>query len=199
MDSAIERFRRRRQARLDARRDDAKLRDVVFITTETGAHVPLKDGKAVGGPMKGMDFSKATSSSDKKHVSTRYGSPYPMREISATGINKPCKGFSKDGLQYHKGIRHKAQYSSMTDKQYDEHARRLLQKKCGEHIWGYRCSDGSVCRFNALTGEYAKGYPGGDIKTCFYPTKKKSDPTKIDLEYAKGYFEARKRDESYDK
>lgn len=36
-------------------REDAKLADVVFITTDNGAQVPLIDGKAVGDPMKGEE------------------------------------------------------------------------------------------------------------------------------------------------
>jgi len=181
-------------------RTDARLGDIAFITTENGVHVPIKDGKAVGGPMKGMDFSKAESSEGgkKKNVSGHYSSPYPIEQISAEGENKPCKGFSEKGLKRHKEGRHKDQYEHLTDEQYEARARKLLQKKCGEHILGYRCSDGAVCRFNALTGEYAKGYPGGDIKTCFYPTNPYLESTKIDLNYARKYFEARKKEEAYD-
>ena len=182
-------------------REDAKLMDVAFITTENGVHVPIKEGKAVGGPLEGMDFSKAESSEGKgKNVSGHYSSPYPIEEISARGVNKPCKGFSEKGLKKHKESRHKEQYAHLTDEQYEKRAIRLLSKKCGEHIDGYRCSDGAVCRFNKLTGEYAKGYPGGDIKTCFYPTDPKSeDRTKIDLDYARRYFDREKERESYDK
>lgn len=180
-------------------REDAKLSDVAFITVENGEHVPIKDGKAVGGPLKGMDFSEAKTSKKSDNVSSHYSSPYPIEEISAQGENKPCKGFSAKGLKKHKESRHKEQYAGMSEEQYEDHARKFLQKKCGEHIKGYRCEDGAVCRFNTLTGEYAKGYPGGDIKTCFFPTAKESkDRTKIDLNYARRYFEERKREESYD-
>jgi len=81
---AVKAYRYRRQKRLDARgvkqktvrdkngkrfysydcvvitpkgREDAK--DVEWITTENGTHIPLKDGEAVGGPLKGEDFSDA--------------------------------------------------------------------------------------------------------------------------------------------
>lgn len=178
-------------------RMDARLGDVAFITTENGVHVPLRDGKAVGGPLKGMDFSEAESTGD--NVSKHYSSPYPIEEISAEGENKPCKGFSQKGLKKHKDSRHKEQYEGMTDEQYEDHARKLLQKKCGEHILGYRSADGSICRFNSLTGEYAKGYPGGDIKTCFFVTRKGTDPKTMDLGWAREYFEREKKRDSYDK
>lgn len=183
-------------------REDAKLKDIAWITTETGAHVPVKDGKAVGGPLKGMDFENAESSQGKakkgKNVSETYGSPYPIEEISAEGANKPCTGFTEGGLKRHKESRHKAQYAHMTDEQYQNHAIKMLQKKCGPDILGYRCSDGAICRFNRLTGEFVKGYPGGKVKTCFYPTRLGTDPAKIDVEYANRYFNAMKKEESYD-
>lgn len=185
-------------------REDAKLGDLAFITLKNGTHVPLKDGVAIGGPLKGQDFSEAKSSSDpvkekpKRAPSPNYSSPYPIEEISAEGENKPCKGFTLSCLQRHKRERHAEQYASMTDEEYNEHAKRLLQKKCGPDIWGYRCDDGCVCRFNRLTGEYAKGYPGGDIKTCFYPTAPGSDPVEIDLDYARDYFRKWKEKEAYD-
>lgn len=181
--------------------EDAKLSDVAFITLENGTHVPIKDGKAVGGPVKGMDFSQAKSSDGSesgKNVSKHYGSPYPIEEISARGENKPCKGFNVKSLKRHKNSRHREQYAHLTDEEYEKRAIKLLKKKCGEHIDGYRCADGAICRFNKLTGEYAKGYPGGDVKTCFYPTAPGADVTKIDLDYAQRYFERRKKDESYD-
>lgn len=130
----------------------------------------------------------------------RYSSPYPMEQISAEGENFPCKGFSEKNLQVHKEQRHPEQYANMTAEEYNEHAKKLLMKKCGPDIWGYRCSDGSICRFNRLTGEYAKGYPGGNIKTCFYPTRlNAADPTDIDLDFARNYYMARKEAEQYDR
>lgn len=192
------------QIGLDDEREDAKLSDVAWITVK-GTHTPLKDGVAVGGPLEGSDFSDAEQEKAQggtvtgKNISKNYGSPYPIEEISAEGENKPCKGFTKRNLRIHKDKRHPEQYAHMTDAQYEEHAKKLLQKKCGPDILGYRCADGSVCRFNRLTGEYAKGYPGGNIKSCFFPTKIDStDRTKIDLDFARRYFEEKKREESYD-
>ena len=134
-----------------------------------------------------------------RNVSERYSSPYPIDEISAEGENHPCKGFTEGNLRHHKDVRHKKQYETMTDAEYDEHARKLLAKSCGPDIWGYRSADGSICRFNRLTGEFAKGYPGGDIKTCFYPVALGADPLDIDLDYARNYFRKRKEEESYDR
>lgn len=170
-------------------REDA----VEWITVKNGEHVPIKDGKAVGGPLKGKDFKRA-----EKRPSG-YSSPYPLEEISATGVNKPCIGFTKKNLEIHKS-KHKGHYGRMTDEQYEEHARKLLQKKCGDDIWGYRMGDGCVCRFNRLTGEYAKGYPGGYIKTCFYPVPLGwGDRSDVDLGYAREYFLREKGVEAYDR
>lgn len=178
--------------------EDAKLADVSFITVKNGEHVPIKDGKAVGGPMKGLDFSKAKPElGEKAKVSRGYGSPYPIEEISAQGINKPSLGFSEKKLEEHyEG--HKHQYPGMTKEQYNEHAKKFLQKKCGDTVLGFRCKDGSVVRFNKQTGEFVKGYPGGYIKTCFFPTDiRKGEDAPVDIEYAMVYFSREKRD-SYD-
>ena len=193
---ALDDFREDAEERFDSMMDAFKN---AWITTESGQKVHFNES---GEPDKGnphvLDYIKEAvekgekkekkSNAPVKNVSSSYGSPYPMEEISAEGENKPCKGFSKKGLQIHKHSRHAEQYAHMSDRQYEEHAIKLLQKKCGPDIWGYRSSDGSVCRFNRLTGEYAKGYPGGDIKTCFYPTPPNSSAVNIDVKYARDYF-----------
>ena len=158
---------------------------------------------AISGALKQKDKDEKTGKGkDKKisdNVSVKYKSPYPIEQISATGENHPCKGFAPSELKRHKNINHEGQYDNMTDEQYERHAINLLKKKCGKDIFGYRCSDGSVCRFNNLTGEFAKGYPGGYVKTCFYPTKLNPDGTKtFDLEYARAYFAGVKRKEDFD-
>jgi len=146
-----------------------------------------------------LEAKRDKGTSDDSDHSGRYSSSYPLEQISAEGENFPCKGFTENNLRVHKDQRHPEQYANMTDQEYEEHAKKLLMKKCGPDIWGYRCADGSVCRFNRLTGEYAKGYPGGNIKTCFYPTPLNAeDPTDIDLEFARKYFMARKEEERYD-
>lgn len=195
------------------RQDDMRSELEKWVTTKEGNKVHFNDE---GVPDKGNPHvlsvikdaivqkekdEKSGKGKDKKvgnNVSDDYKSPYPIEEISAKGPNKPCVGFTQDGLARHKSSKHAAQYARMTDEQYNQHAINLLKKACGEDIDGYRCSDGSVCRFNKLTGEYAKGFPGGIIKTCFFPTEQGSDPTKIDIDFCRGYFARRKRVESYD-
>lgn len=158
----------------------------------------VRNAKAALEAKKDRDTASSAPKSTK-NVSDHYSSPYPIEEISAEGENHPCKGFKESNLRLHKDVRHKKQYEKMTDAEYEEHAKKLLAKKCGPDIWGYRSADGSVCRFNRLTGEFAKGYPGGDIKTCFYPVALGADPLDIDLEYARNYFRKRKEEESYDR
>ena len=180
--------------------------NIIKFSSETG--LPI-DGqpKAMGADDLQEMISNAIATAEAKKTSGtantsknvgKYSSPYPMEEISAEGENHPCKGFTERNLRIHKDVRHPEQYADMTDEEYEEHAKKLLMKKCGPDIWGYRCSDGCVCRFNRLTGEYAKGYPGGDIKTCFFPTAPDSDPLDIDLEYARDYYDREKRRDSYD-
>ena len=53
MDDSVKRYRKRRRKRLEERYDGV----LEWITVKNGQHVPLKDGEAVGGPMKGQNFS----------------------------------------------------------------------------------------------------------------------------------------------
>lgn len=55
---------RRVQARAFAYRLDASDKDIKWITAN-GVHIPIKDGKAVGGPLAGKSFSKAKSEAPK--------------------------------------------------------------------------------------------------------------------------------------
>ena len=57
----VERYRERRRKRLEERNDGV----LEWITTKTGSHIPIEDGKAVGGPLKGQDFSEAKTSGKK--------------------------------------------------------------------------------------------------------------------------------------
>lgn len=195
------------------RQDDIRSELERWVTTQEGNRVHFNDEgepdkgnphviAAIKGALEQKDKDeKSGKGKDKKigdNVSATYRSPYPIEQISARGVNKPCKGFTQEALARHKQSKHATQYAGMTDEQYNQHAINLLKKPCGQDIDGYRCSDGSVCRFNKITGEFAKGYPGGDIRTCFFPTEMGSDPTKVDVDFCRGYFARRKRKESYD-
>lgn len=62
IDDQLELIRARRiQARMFARRYDSADGDDIEWITANGTHIPLVNGKAVGGPLKGADFSKANS------------------------------------------------------------------------------------------------------------------------------------------
>lgn len=60
MDDAVINYKMRRGKRLGERFDKLD-----WITLKNGVHVPVKDGKAVGGPIKGEEFSGAKTSGKK--------------------------------------------------------------------------------------------------------------------------------------
>lgn len=118
---------------------------------------------------------------------------------SATGANKPPKGFAneqkaKSHFESHVVKDNANLYKGMTQEQYIEHARTLLSKPCGGDIDGYKTKDGKVVRFNRATGEYAAGFPDGHLKTCMVAkvNRKTGEP---DLELAQKYYEAHKASE----
>lgn len=146
MNDAIRRYRQRRKERLDARcikqkdknvdrfcdsyvvmirkkRTDAK--DVEWITTDTGTHIPLKDGKAVGGPLKGKEFEDVDVTEGK----------FGKTEIKRRGqIETGYKGFvGGDALtEYNQ----KALQSIMEETGYTESEARKLQTTMQDYLGG---------------------------------------------------------------
>ncbi|MCD7810433.1 MAG: hypothetical protein LUG91_01070 [Ruminococcus sp.] len=119
--------------------------------------------------------------------------------ISATGENKPPKGFSskqKEIYHYNKHvIKENAKiYQGMTQNEYIEHAKKFLSQSCSDDIDGYMTEDGAICRFNKATGEYAKGYPDGNIKTCMV-AKCNPKTGEANLSNAQKYFDHWKSEE----
>lgn len=90
-------------------RTDADTDDLIFITAN-GTHIPLVDGKAVGGPLKGEDFSKSKSESKpdgkartRKNRGTRKASDSPKHRESKTESEKKGKTKSCSGQKQSKG------------------------------------------------------------------------------------------------
>lgn len=75
MNKTIEAYRKRRMDRLRSR--GAHHDDIDWITVENGEHVPIENGKSVGGWSKGRDFSRAKSTK-----SVPKGTESPIRRAS---------------------------------------------------------------------------------------------------------------------
>ena len=116
-------------------------------------------------------------------------------QISASGANAPCKGFEHRGTAKWKIKKHGGPYANMTVEEYEKHAIDLLKRACDDRIDGYQDHEGAICRFDRETGEYAKGFPGSHIKTCFYPGLKRKTG-EVDLQKSIAYFERHKEDEA---
>lgn len=158
--------------------------------TINGARVPLDNSGNVkpGGQanLQGEKFSTAKSK-------------MAGASVSASGKNDPPEGFAsaqkaKKHYDKHVGKDNATLYIGMSRADYETHAKEFLSKACDENIDGYKTSDGAICRFDKRTGEYAKGYPGGVIKTCMV-AKVNRETGESNLETAKEYFEARKAKE----
>lgn len=119
--NAVEAYRRRRANRLKARYDAD---DVDWITTKNGEHVPLKDGKAVGGPMEGETFSEAesTKSATKKprKKPKRKQKPVDGWFLNDYGkVRKPCiEDFDKEALEK---IKEETGYSEEEAQNFQKH------------------------------------------------------------------------------
>lgn len=95
-------------------------------------------------------------------------------KVSATGVNKFSKGFSKKNLDAHweggkTAHSHKTEYPGMTKQQYAEKALDLVQQPVKGNILGYKNKNGQVCRYDKDTNDYVKGRPSEGIATMFKP------------------------------
>ncbi len=113
----------------------------------------------------------------------------------AHGENIPCVGFEHKKTLAWKRKKHGGMYSNMTDGEYETHAINFLKQKCGGTIDGYLDKDGAICRFDTKTGEFAKGFPGGYVKTCFNPGYSERSRS-FSLERAQRYFDKHKSEEA---
>ena len=186
LERAIIRYRARRSARIALKKleslknTDGKPLDTEFSSDKI--QLPLKSD---GGPGSG-NFNH-------NGVPGQVGGSAPA--ASARGENVPCVGFEHKRTLAWKRKKHGGMYSSMTDSEYEAHAITFLKQKCGGAIDGYLDKDGAICRFDTKTGEFAKGFPGGYVKTCFNPGDSEKNQT-FSLERAQRYFDKHKAEEA---
>lgn len=138
-----------------------------------------------------------------EHQTTEDGGPgsgrYPRgnREntikISERGENEPCTGFAKGKLKHH-FEKHIHEFGVKTKEEYFKKGVNFLKQSCGGDVDGYSTQSGDICRFNRKTGEYAKGKPGGNMKTYFV-AKYSKKLGKSNIELANEYFNGLKETE----
>ncbi len=196
---AIEKYRQRRKERLAKRMREAKDKkeaarwavilyttcfknvrdkkikedaddDIEWVTIN-GARVPLKNGKAVGGALKGKKFISAKSEKSEEKSGSSKGTE-ATAQVSATGANTFSRGFSKSNLNRHwtGSSSHKDEYPNMSKQEYAQRALELIQKPVGNNILGYKNSDGQVIRYDKNTNDFVKGNPEIGISTMFKPS-----------------------------
>jgi hypothetical protein len=108
-------------------------------------------------------------------------------QASARGENVECVGFANDKKQAEHIRKHLKEFPGMSGNDYVTHAKQFLSQPCSETVDGYLTKDGEVVRFDRTTGEYAKGTPGGALKTCFLAKYNRSTG-KVNLKAANNYF-----------
>jgi len=92
--------------------------------------------------------------------------------ISATGMNKFKKGFSKANLDRHwvgGDSDHSNQYPGYTKQQYAAEALKLIQNETSDTIKGYKNDLGQVVRYDTANNNYVKGHPDFGIASMFKP------------------------------
>lgn len=162
--------------------------DADWITVN-GVHIPIgKNGKAIGGPLKGKDFSDSKSKSGEESESSNSLTTNsktakiknviktPIDQISPTGKNiLKHRGFkSEQHLNNHwqNGRTHRAEYEAegLDKSGYEKRAVELAESKAdGVKIRGYRTRDGYICRYDVEKNDYVKADIDKGIRTMFKP------------------------------
>lgn len=157
--------------------------------TVNGAHIPIgKNGKAIGGPLKGKDFSNSKSISGKKSKSSKglttnrktakmkNTTKTPIDQISPTGKNiLKHRGFkSEQHLNNHwmNGRTHREEYEAegLDKSGYEKRAVELAESAAdGVKIRGYRTREGYICRYDVEKNDYVKADIDKGIRTMFKP------------------------------
>lgn len=88
--------------------------------------------------------------------------------MSAKGVNKFSKGFSKENLKEHFN-NHGHQYANMTAEDYNNYALDLIQQPVSNDVLEYKTTKGAVVRYKVSTNDYVKGYPNTGIATMYKP------------------------------
>lgn len=89
-------------------------------------------------------------------------------ELADTVKYKGAVFESEKALKKHVS-KHLAEYGSITEDQYIDRARRLLQSSASDDILVLTRSDGSVAKYRASTNEFVIGTKEGYIRTAFKP------------------------------
>ena len=129
-------------------------------------------GSAANNSQKSVDKSKKSGKIKKEK-----NKPTPAEQLSAQGENKfIVRGFkNKQALNNHwqNGRTHQEQYKKdgiTTSEQYVNRALELLESKCdNKNIYGYKTSQGKLCRYDITKNDYATGNPTSGIYTLFKP------------------------------
>ena len=159
-----------------------------------GTHIFIDNaGVVTKGPSKfvGLTASEAMSQPEMSGSGSQAkSSPKP----SAEGRNKPCTGFANKGAEK-RHEKHWKEFGFTSNADYAKQAIEFIKQPCGGNIDGYVNKEGEIVRFNAKTGEYGKGVPGGRVITYF---KAKYKNGKVNLELANNYFNAEKKERQYE-
>lgn len=123
----------------------------------------------------------------------KIGGSLGKSSVSSRGKNEPCIAFEEGRLKSHHN-KHGKEVNAKDENDYFKKGRDFLKQPCGGNIDGYSTKDGLVCRFNRKTGEYAKGQPGGYLKT-YFKARYNEKTGKSNINAANKYFDEIKNKE----
>ena len=162
MDDSVKRYRKRRRKRLEERYDGV----LEWITVKNGQHVPIKDGEAVGGPMKGQDFSGARGKRKQKDAP---GGRVPSKDLTAFNEKalqsiKEETGYSdKDAKRFHQAL---TGYFGGDYKDYTGGWKKKEEQEINDGLSRMEAYDGPVYRgmsFNHPADRFADVEVGDEI------------------------------------
>lgn len=80
--------------------------------------------------------------------------------------------FATENLYQRHVSKHLAEYGGISEEEYINRARKLLQSPASDDILSLKRSDGSVSKYRISTNEFVVGTKDGHIRTAFKPKDK---------------------------
>ena len=113
-----------------------------------------------------------TESTNRQQAQSKGKRTGTFENPSATGENPHLKPMQQQNLDAHWGGKsdHSGEYPEYTKEQYHKRATELARSSTSETVHGYKTADGTIVRFDVISGDFVKSGELG-IRTMFKPRR----------------------------
>lgn len=160
MDDVVKKYKRRKRKRIVERYDGL----LEWITLKNGVHVPVKDGKAVGGPVEGEEIKAKRKQIESGKGKVPYSEINEFNKKALESIKEETGMRTKEAKKFHKTLK---EYFGGDYKEFTSGNRPDAVKIIDDGLSKMRAYDGEIYRgMNTSpnkTGSYVDLEPGDEL------------------------------------